>query len=100
MAGGWMIAAKILGNKPDKSTKKVSGAVWLQNKGRGTAKISESESEVNAMIENNYANIGGWMENQAPQQAINYRHMKMNSLFPLIWDEACKNVGFDTRNNA
>jgi hypothetical protein len=100
MAGGWMIAAKILGNKPDKSTKKVRGAIWLQNKGRGAANVKEVNEGVDAFVENEQANIGGWMRNPAPQNAIKYRHLKMNSLFPLLFMEAVIASGFDTRNNA
>lgn len=100
MAGGWMIAAKILGNKPDKTTKKVANAVWIQNKGRGSAKMEESGNEVSVFVKNEQANIGGWMKNPAPQNAIKYRHLKMNSLFPLLFMEAAIASGFDTRNNA
>lgn len=100
MAGGWMLAARKLGNKPDPSTQKVTGAIWLQNKGRGGANRAESGNECSVMINNEYANIGGWMKNPAPQRAINYRHLKMNSLFPLLFMEAAIASGFDTRNNA
>lgn len=100
MAGGWMIASKILGNKPEKTTKKVRGAIWLQNKGRGSAKMEETADEVSVFVRNEQANIGGWMRNPAPQNAIKYRHLKMNSLFPLLFMEAAIASGFDTRNNA
>lgn len=100
MAGGWMIAAKMLGNKPDPSTKKVTGAIWLQNKGRGGMKRAETADECSVMINNEYANIGDWMKNPAPKNAIDYRHLKMNSLFPLLFMEAAIASGFDTRNNA
>ena len=94
MAGGWMIAAKKLGNKPDNSTKKVTSAIWLQNKGRGEAKREETAEECSVMIRNEQANIGDWMSNVAPKRAIDMRHLKMNSLFPLLFEEACKNSGF------
>lgn len=100
MAGGWMIAARALGNKPDKTTKKVSNAIWLQNKGRGKAEFKTSNDEISASISNDYANIGGWMNNQAPKNAVKWRHMKMNSLFPVIWEDALKASGFETKNDA
>jgi hypothetical protein len=100
MAGGWMIAAKALGNKPDKRTKKVTGVVWLQNKGRGSVEVKDSESETSISITNDYANIGNWMNNPSPRAAVKKRHDTMNLWFSQIWDDAVKATGFETKNNA
>lgn len=91
MAGGWLMAANDLGNKPDKGTAK-SNYIWLNKAGSGGASVVENKNELIYFINNNYANIGGWMGRSQPKDAFDKRKKMLDSIFPSIWNEAIKNV--------
>ena len=94
MAGGWLKAAKMLGNKPRANTAAVYNQIWLQNGGLGSAMMTESEGEITYTFYNEYANIGGYMTKPAAKAAIAARHALCDAQFPLLWDETMKNTGY------
>jgi hypothetical protein len=94
MAGGWLKAAKILGNKPRAGTAKIWGDIWLQKNGVGTAFITEDEGTITYEFYNEYANIGGHMNSQPIKSALNLRYAFLNTEFPLLWEETMKNTGY------
>jgi hypothetical protein len=94
MAGGWLKAAKMLGNKPRAGTAKVWNAVWLQTSGVGNSFITENEGEITYTYYNEYANIGGYMNTPAAKAALNLRYAFLNTEFPLLWDQTMKNTGY------
>jgi hypothetical protein len=95
MAGGFLQAAMMLGNKPDRWTTKTN-FVWLNNAGKGRAIKSESVNHVEYTIENDYANINNYMQSQLPRAQLNKRYQDLDGLFPLIWEQTVKNTGFQT----
>lgn len=95
MVGGWLMAANMIGNRPDPATRRVQQAVWMQGKGKGYAKFEETDDYIALKIVNAYANIGNYMNNTFVQGAINRRWKLMEKAFPVIFWEAAKNVGWE-----
>lgn len=95
MVGGWLMAARMLGNNPDPATRRVQQAVWMQGKGKGYAKLIQDEDEISVRLLNVYANIGGYMKNSHIEGALNRRWRLMNKAFPKVFWEAAKNVGWE-----
>jgi hypothetical protein len=94
MAGGWLKAAKMLGNKPRAGTAKVWNDIWLQKNGVGSAFITENEGEITYTYYNEYANIGGYMNQPAAKKALKARYALCDAEFPLLWDQTMKNTGY------
>lgn len=93
MAGGWLKAANMLGNKP-KSGTTMYNQIWLQNGGLGSADVQESEGEITYSFYNEYANIGGYMYKPAAKAALAARYALCSAEFPLLWDQTMKNTGY------
>ncbi len=81
MAGGWLICAKELGEKPDEFTKDLK-PTWMSGKGAGYTAIKDNGLTVEAT--NEYGNFGNWSSQPNPKRSIRDRFRKLEQSFDKI----------------
>ena len=73
MAGGWLQCARKIGVEPDKYTDKIV-PIWMYGRGVGNVRMTTNQIK----IENPYADFGGWMATDGPQNVMMKRQVIMD----------------------